>query len=559
MRFFSTANNISQAFKNAGRVREILSVFVHHGFADLLHRMRLTRFIPAKYSAASRFKDFPMAVRLRLSCEELGPTFVKLGQVLATRPDLLPEAYVAEFEKLHDKVATVPFSEVKTFIESELGKPIHEVFSEFEENPMAAASIAQVYGAVLKTGERVAVKVQRPGIGQIIQSDVSILKGLAALLEKYVPESKVFDPVGVVEEFFRSMLYELDFLVEANNLRRIRKNLSGFEKVGIPKVYSHVSTAKVLVLERFYGVRFSDRSAIEKMGINPDDIVRAGSDVFFHMVMVDGLFHGDLHAGNLFILEDGRIGIIDFGIVGRLSRRVQDSVLTIFVSLVEEDYETLASEYVMLCPSSGQTDIVLLQKDMMDTISPYVGMPLGSVNVGQLLLRSATIATKHNLQVPRELMLLFKAILSIEGLGNALNPSFDMMEVGAKLARQTISTRYSKERILRDLAIIGRDAESLIQTTPRLLKRFLREWSKDDFAFKIRNRDTAVLADSIKILTHTLLNCAMAFGFFALGITFFVMDRGPSIADFSLWGILSFGSGIYVIARWLYLLRKKRS
>jgi ubiquinone biosynthesis protein len=557
MRFFATATNISQAFKNAGRVREILTVLVTNGFADLLHRMKLGRFIPSRYAENPVYKELPTHERLRRSFEELGPTFVKLGQLLATRPDLIPENYVAEFQKLQDDVAGVSFAEIKKFVESELRRPVEEIFVEFGEVPLAAASIAQVHAATLKNGERVAVKVQRPGIERIIQNDVSILRGFAILLEKYVPESRIFNPVGLVEEFFHSTIFELDFLVEANNIRRIKKNLADFAKVSIPKVYGECSTARLLVLERFEGIRFSDRKKIEEMGINPDDVVRIGSDVFFHMVMHDGLFHGDLHAGNLFIFKDGGIGIIDFGIVGRLSLRVRDSVLSMFISLVEEDFETLATEYVLLCQSTGNIDIGQLQKDLMDTISPYIGMPLGSVNVGQLLLRSTAIATRNHLQVPRELMLLFRAMLTIEGLGNALNPSFDMLEVGVRLARQTISTRYSKERVLRDLLIVGRDVESLIQTTPRLLKRFFREWSRDEFSFKTRNKDVAALAGSVKGLSLSLVACTLAMGLFATGITFLFLDRGPVIADVSLWGVLALTGAFLVLLRWGQLLKKK--
>ena len=288
---------------------------------------------------------------------------------------------------------------------------------------MAAASIAQVHGAVLKTGERVAVKVQRPGIERLIYNDISILRGLAVLLEKYIPESRPSIPTAIVEEFFKTILYELDFVVEANNIRRIQANLKVLPRIAIPHVYSQFSSARLLVLERFEGVRFSDREAIVAKGLNPSEFVEIGSEAFFHMVMEDGIFHGDLHPGNLFILNDGRIGIIDFGIVGRLSRRVRDSIIIMFTALIDEDFETLASEYVTLCQDVGQTDLALLQKDLMDTISPYVGMSLGEVNVGRLLMSSTAIAVRHHLVVPRELLLLFKAMVTIEALGKKLDPN----------------------------------------------------------------------------------------------------------------------------------------
>ena len=235
---------------------------MRHGYADLIHRMKLNRFIPKRYMAIPRFKNLPPAERLRESFEELGPTFVKFGQLLASRPDLIPEDIITELEKLQDDVKTIPFPTLKRFMEKELDQPLEEIFESIEEAPMAAASIAQVHGAVLKTGERVAVKIQRPGVERIIKNDISILRGLATLLETYVPESQPFNPTGMVAEFFKTILYELDFGVEANNIGRIRKNMEVFPKVAVPKVYSDFSTSRILVLERFEGVRFSDREAV---------------------------------------------------------------------------------------------------------------------------------------------------------------------------------------------------------------------------------------------------------------------------------------------------------
>jgi len=556
MKVLSTATTISQAFKNAGRVTEILTVLSKHGYLDLIHRVKLTRFLPAKMKESPRYQNLPAAERLRLAFEQLGPTFVKLGQLLASRPDLVPQNFVDEFEKLQDNVPGVPFREVRALIESELKRPLTEVFSSFEETPMAAASIAQVHGAVLLSGESVAVKVQRPGIARLIQNDFSILRGLALLLENYIPESKPLNPTGLVEEFVRSILYELDFHVEANNIRRIGKNMEIFPKVAIPVVHVAVSTARVLVLERFTGVRFSDRDAILAQGFKPNEIVELGARVFFHMVMHDGIFHGDLHGGNLFILPDGRIGFIDFGIVGRLSRRVQDAIIAMFVALVDEDYETLASEYVNLGHSAQVINLSHLQKDLMDSISPYVGMPLGEVNVGRLLLQSTTIAARHSLEVPRELMLLFKAILTIEALGKKLEPTFDIMEVGGKLARQVITSRYSRDRILHDLLLVGRDVHVLAETFPRQLRRFLRTWSQNGFAFEVRNKDTASLAQAVTQLTYFAVVSAMALGAFAVGITLLIMDRGPEIFGLSIWGELWITAATLLLVHAMWRLRK---
>lgn len=556
MKVLSTAAQISQAFKNAGRLREILAVLVSTGFLDLMNRMKLSRFLPERATADPDFKDLPLPTRLRIAFEKLGPGFVKLGQLLASRPDLIPENFVEEFSKLQDQVATLPFDEIKKQIESELNQPLENVFESFEQEPLAAASIAQVHAAVLRGGQPVAVKVQRPGIDKILHTDVSILRGLANLLENYVPETRPFNPQGLVEEFFHTILFELDFRVEANNIRKIKGQLSRSTQVAIPEVYTHFSSQKVLVLEKFNGIRFSDREQILAKGIDPKTIIETGADAFFQMVMRNGLFHGDLHAGNLFVLPDGRIGIIDFGIVGRLSRRVQDSIISMFIAIMDEDYETLATEYVTLCSPTGDTDITLLQKDLMDTISPYVGLVLGEVNVGKLLLQSTGIAAKHHLKVPRELMLLFKAIMTIDGLAKKLDPDFDILQLGNRLAKEVVASRYSKERVTKDLIILARDLQDTLETFPKLLKRFLRKWSQNNFAIEIKSKEAELLPHAILSFTYYFLVGLASVALLGLGALFWVHSAGPLVFDFSLWSALCWFFAFYLLGTSLWSLSK---
>ncbi len=546
MKVFSTAAVVGQAFKNAGRVKEIVSVFVRYGFAEVIQRIKLSGFVPAKASENPSSKHLPTEKRLRLAFEELGPTFVKFGQLLASRPDLLPQHVVEEFQVLQDNVKALPYEVIESHLEEQLKVSMGTVFESFEEQPLAAASIAQVHGAILQSGERVAVKVQRPGIDRVVQNDISILRGLAELLERYVPETRLFNPRGMVEEFFYSMQQELDFHVESNNIRKIKKNLEDLKNIRIPTVYSQWCTGKVLILERIEGIRVSDREAILAANINPSDLVESGCDAFFHMVLEDGIFHGDLHAGNLFAQPGGAIGIVDFGIVGRLSKRIKESVTTMFIAIMDEDYESLASEYVYLSQSTGETDINLLQKDLMDLISPYIGMAIGDVNIGHILMKSTSVAARHHLRVPRELMLLFKAIVTIEGLGKKLDPSFDLLQVGTRLARQALSARYSREQILKDLVVVGRDLQQLIEIVPRLSKRFLRKWSQNGFAFETRSKDVVRLARAVEVLGLAAVQSAFGLALYALGIFLWSHDTGPALLNIPTAGPVAILAGTIV-------------
>jgi ubiquinone biosynthesis protein len=295
-----------------------------------------------KIAGADADNKFTTAERLRMSFEELGPTFVKFGQLLATRPDLVPIEYSEEFKKLHDRVLGVEWAGIEAVLDDHFGKDWERVFLSFDKNALAAASIAQVHSAVLQSGEKVVVKVQRPAIEPVIEEDLGILYQLAELLEKYVPETSPFSPVGIVDEFARALELETNFVIEANNIRRFQENFTQEPNIKIPNVHSDLSGRRVLVLEALDGIPLSQKNALDQEGINPESVLRVGLRCYLKMVFTDGLFHGDLHAGNMFVLPNNRIGLVDFGVVGRLNRKTQSAIANMLVALAGEDYDRLA-------------------------------------------------------------------------------------------------------------------------------------------------------------------------------------------------------------------------
>ncbi len=486
MRWIRTGMQIGQAVKNVQRLRQIVSVFSRHGFADVVQRMDLGKFLPKKFAPAEGEADISIQVRLRRSFEELGPTFVKLGQLLSTRPDLLPEAFIEEFTKLQDDVQPLPFSVVRETVERELKRSLSDAYASFDEKPLAAASIGQVHQAVLHTGELVVVKFQRPEIEKIIEVDVSLLAFLAGLLEKYVPETRIFSPKIVVDEFFRTLSYELDYVVEANNMSKIAENMASFPEVVIPKVYKQLSTGRVLTLERFDGIRVNDLKALDAAGVDRRAVVQAGARAFFKAVIIDGLFHGDLHGGNLFVLPGNKLGIIDFGIVGRLSEKSRGQLASMVMSLLTEDYENLCYQYAELGSAGPSIDFDQFQREVRNTLSPYLGLALADLNLGKILIEATKIATRYDIRVPGDWMIVFKAILTMEGMGRTLDPEFDMVGEGQVLIADLVKNQYSLQRISRDLLWVAKDVTSLLQTLPRQIRWMFKKFNSNDFAFEIK-------------------------------------------------------------------------
>ncbi len=541
-------SQIGQTVKNVARLKSILVVMGRHGLAEIAERMRLDRLIPGfKFMRKEGDAKLTLPERVRLTFEELGPTFVKLGQVLSTRPDLIPQEYAEEFKKLQDRVPPVPFEIVKKTIESEFGRPHSEIYKTFNENPLAAASIAQVHEATLHDGTEVVVKVQRAGIDKLIDTDVSILFVIAGLLEKYIEEARVFNPVGIAQEFFKTLKKELDFIVEAGNMMKIRKNFQDRPHVIIPQVFRNYSTARVLTLEKLKGIRLSDRKALESSGIDIKQLTHEGVQAFYKMVLVDGIFHGDLHAGNIFILEDGKIGLVDFGIVGRLNQKVRDALGNMFLALVSEDFDALVYEYLEIGIPAGKIDIDHFSKQVREAVEPYFGLPLKDVNVGRMLLDLTILASQHGLRMSQDLMLVCKAIVTIEGMGRSIDPDFDIVKGMSEFAKVLLEARYNMERLSKELFYLVRDVTSLVQHAPRQLRLILKKLSSDEWVTRIKIEDIEYL-DRAMTRGRKLLSLSIITACVVVSATLLlIFHKGTTFLGLSTLGLLGFVFAIVLI------------
>lgn len=475
-------------------------VATRHGFGHLVEQLGLKRFVSLGRRAITfRTRSFPehrssAPVRLRIMFEELGPSFIKLGQVMACRPDLLPVEYAQELCKLTDSVPPFPFPEAREIVERELGAPLTRIFSTFDPEPIAAASIAQVHAARLLDNTEVMVKVQRPTIERIIERDISILRGIAELIEIYMPDMAVYNPRGIVEEFARTISRELDFFIEASNAGRLRENFLSSDILYIPRIFPEVSSKHVLVIERIKGLRIDEFERIDLAGFDRKVISRNGAAAFFQMVFQDGFFHADPHPGNIFVLPDGKIGLVDFGIMGRVTEENRQYYADTIVALVEHDFDKLVQEYMNMGFVPDDVEDVdrfqrELKEDLVELLEPYYGMKVTQIDFGSYVDRLTKISLRHGLVMPQNLYLVNKALVTLEGLLRQLDPDFDFIEIARPHVARLLLKRKDPLRMLRSVRKNVADFSEVFTVFPKQLHRAFRKLLRGDIRVKVQHEE----------------------------------------------------------------------
>lgn len=481
-------------YKNISRIRQIVNVFLRHGFGQFIEQINLQRFVPLRkrlklFARLQEVEKHTLPQRLRMAFSDLGPSFIKFAQMLSTRPDLITVEYADEFKKLQDRVPPFSSDRARQIIESETGRQVTDIFTDFSDVPVAAASIAQVHNAVLKTGEKVVVKIQRPDIRRTIETDVVILGVIARLLIKYIPESRFFDPEGIVEEFSRSVKKELDFLSEARNAQRFRRNFAENRDICIPKVYPDMLTGKIIVMERLEGVRIDDIEGIDAMGADRAEIARKGVDAYFKMIFEDGFFHADPHPGNIFVMPDGRMGLMDFGIVGWLTPEMMENIAGAFLAVLNKNFDRLIEVYIDMGFVQEEIDMEAFKRDfradLINLLEPLYDITISEINFPEYLEAVTHLVIKYGLKVPSDLLLMNKTILILDNLGRQLDPSFNAVTAAEPYAAGMIKRKMSPERVLdrtRDnLSEIG----DIVIDTPKQINRILRKTLRDELTFKV--------------------------------------------------------------------------
>jgi len=471
--------------RDINRFKEILIVVFEEGFDFLLHKIRLRHKIPLTKIVKARLekkKENSIERRLRLTLERLGPTFIKFGQVLSVRPDLVPKSYIKELEKLQDRVPPFPYSIVKELIKNELGS-IKDVFSSFEKKPIASASISQVHKATLKDGTLVAVKIQRPNVKEIMETDVEIMFYFAKLLEKHMPNLRKFTPERIIQEFWKWTEKELDFKREAINAKRFARNFSNDKKIKIPKIYDKYCTDKVLVMEFIDGIELHNVKEAKKQKIDLKPFIEKGFEAILTQVFVHGFFHADPHPGNLIITKDKKIAFVDFGIVGHFDEKLKNKSIDLFYGVIENDTEVVVDTLVDL----SETEIKNkdgLKIDVSDALESLQDSDISKVKVSYVLEDILGLALSYGLKIPMPFVLFGKTIITLEGVAMEYDPEFRIVESSRPFIEKLIRKRYNPvyvfNSLMKKMFRFKKFAEEFPDQTTRALKRLEKGTIKVD-------------------------------------------------------------------------------
>ncbi len=470
---------IGRTYRHMKRYRRILSVLFKYGFGDLVDVMNIEQYVEMGLKLVSRKRRqkidiLSRAARVRMTLEELGPAFIKLGQIMSTRPDLLSVELIQELPRLQDDVPPFPFTEVRKIVEKEFGKPLDRVFSNFEESPLAAASIGQVHRARTPDGEEVVVKVQRPDIRRTIEVDLEIMMHLAGLIERHVEGWNIQHPTRIVAEFARTIERELDYTLEAANMERFSRQFAGDPVIHVPKIYREVTGSRVLTMEYVEGVKISDAGRLEEMGLDPVIIAERGFDLIMKQIFVHGFFHADPHPGNIFILPGNVICYLDFGMMGRVDLGSRENFVDLVMSVVRRNEKKAVDALLALTIPEKEPDRRLLERDVSEFIDQYYYLPLGELEIGKLIHQLIKMAALHGISIPPDLFLMVKALATFEGLGRELDPGFDMVKQATPFIRRIRMGRFNPDRIAREAIDSGTGIIQLLREVPDELRKILR-------------------------------------------------------------------------------------
>lgn len=545
----SLFSSISRRYRSVRRYNQILRILVKYGFDDLVAYMEeqkrfkwIRKLIPKSFiKSATHHTKFE---KMRLACEELGPTFVKFGQILSNRPDLLPLGLITEFEKLQDRVPPLAASIAKKVVENELKKSTDELFAWFEPEAFASASMAQVHKATLKTGERVAIKVQRPGIQEVIIEDIKVMYTVAEILYQRMPSTRSFDPVGLVRNFEESILKELDFIYESVSAQRFHNNFtapeSGLKGIHVPAVFQEYTTSRVLTLEFISGFKISNTERLLQEGVDRKEIAYKLAQSYMKQVFEHGFFHADPHPGNLLVLNTGEICYLDFGMMGSILPKDIEVFGQLFLAVKSKDIKAIIKSLMQLSDQVTIKNMRALEFDINEFVENYSVRSLHANEMSTVLLQLKDVIVKHNLKIPTHFFLLARSLVTIEGVIRNLDPKLDMLDIARPYLLKAISRKFNPfkmgKKILNSLFEIGNYMEDF----PRDLKNAIRKINTGEIKVDLRHKGIDPMVHTVNRVTKQIVTALIVASLIIGGSLTLINKTEPLWDGVSAWSIIGF-------------------
>ena len=542
------------AIRDLGRLQEIASVLIRYGFGEMVNRLGIRSFLEKagktlhwKYAEQQAQMELPQRVRRAL--EDLGPTFIKLGQIMGTRVDLLPPEWIDELEKLQRRVVPVPFEQLREQLQADLKAPVETVFAEFDTQPIAAASIAQVHRARLHDGAQVIVKIRRPGIQRVVEADLRLMDRLAKLLEFEFPELSNFHPTEVVRQFGLSIRREMNFINECRSTDRMAAIFLDDPMIVIPRIHWDYVSERVAVQDYIEGFAGLEETAIKAAGLDRRALAKVGADAVLRMILREGFFHADPHDGNLLYLPDNRIAFIDFGMVGRLSEARRNQLVDLLYAIVERDAVN-AAEVLLDWSGSSHVEPDRLIVDMDTFIDSYYGAPLKQISLTIMLSELTQLMRQHDLALPPDLGLLFRALVALDGMGRQNDPDFDIFSQTAPFLEQALKERYEPEALARRGWRNVVQLFDIVADMPGELRRLLRAAHKGTLTFNIDMSRLDHFGWQVETAASWLTVGLVTAAFIVGSSIVMTVGGGPTLFGLPAFGLLGY-IGAAVGALWL--------
>jgi ubiquinone biosynthesis protein len=556
----------NQTFRNLNRTREVLGILIKYGFEDVIANSTLRNLVTEGMRLKWLRDDKPVMEytryeRIRMAAEELGPTFIKLAQILSNRPDIIPDGLVKEFEKLQDRVAPFPFSKAKEIIEHETGKRLEETFEEFNEKPMASASIGQVHKARLKTGEEVVVKIQRPDVEEIISQDISIIKEAVRRTDRYLKKQGILNAEEVVHVFERAIMKELDYQNEARNIDRFRTTYRNRTDFYVPQAYREYSGKKVLIMEFVKGCKITDVEQLLAWNISPARIVEKGMDIYLSQIFEYGYFHGDPHPGNVLVNEEGTIVLLDFGMVGQLMKKDKYAFAGIFIAMSKHDAREMANQMKKLAVEDNITDMRQFVYDLNDLIEDYAYLDVSESSIQDVIERLQKIMYDYHITVPGGVFLVFRAFAILEGIGKKLHPNFKTYEFIRPYGQKLLADQLRPENLAQEAAQRFTNLTTFLNSFPVEVRGILQQISKgklhsevelQGYGYALKKWDSISTRQSLVYIICTLM----------ISSSIALLPHYPEEMQFyygmNKWSFMGYSIAGFLFLVWLYAIIRRQ-